>query len=199
MQTNQSRPRSLDGGLDRHPRKVECVEPNSFDALTLDPPNPGPFQRVFGDAYVRAFRPVLRRCPNPCPLGPGPPDGRVASTAPSTPPRITSASSATKNRRCRALRFASAISGSREKGSRGTCAVIALVSLAPLTPSNAAAQASFRNTGPAESPSPRTPIPMHAAARAIGSPASQAGWQRRHAARPRPESTPALSADQRNT
>src|SRR6478609_5083973 len=73
---------------------------------------------------------------------------RVANTAPPTASATITANKAMRKRRCRALRLASAISGSRENGSRGTCTVIALLSLAPPSPSRAIPQGSFRNTAP---------------------------------------------------
>jgi hypothetical protein len=67
MQTNQPRPGNFDRPLDRHFRSVEGVEPDPFDSLTLDPPYPRPFGRVFRDADACGVRTRLRPLPESWP------------------------------------------------------------------------------------------------------------------------------------
>src|SRR5881392_400524 len=63
---------------------------------------------------------------------------RVAYTVPPTASATTAHTTASSSRLCLARRFASAISGSSENGSRGTCTAMTLLSLAPDLTSSAA-------------------------------------------------------------
>ena len=83
---------------------------------------------------VREMRPGARMSISVTPLGTQAVSPAPVERSPSTNPVASAARSrapASRNRRWRARRFASRISGSSANGQRGTCTVIALVSLAP--------------------------------------------------------------------
>src|SRR5215475_631881 len=76
---------------------------------------------------------------------------RKARAAPTPAAARATAATATRNRLRLIRRLASPISGSSDRGKRGACAVIALLSVAPPPSSSRRAQVTFPNTGPADS------------------------------------------------
>jgi hypothetical protein len=91
----------------------------------------------------------------PATLAFAPAGERAAITPAVAPAKPSTSTAATSTRRRRIRRFASAISGSSARGSRGTCTVIAPLSVAPRATASLIAQGSFRNTGPGVSPHAR--------------------------------------------